>query len=188
MLHRSLEDRVPPGIVNIYQDPRWTNIRWSTNDGTRGTSFEIETAYVVDNIPYVRSAGSTSSSVDIPFTEDTTISFVSGMRICESNIYWANASIDPFLGIFGVTTSAPSSKGTPAYVIVLPVVFGIVILVVAAIVIAVIVSPRVRQFFRPFSKDRENSSTKMLQLDRSDDGESPRAGPSWTKSATPTPH
>lgn len=156
---------------------------WASPTGDKGVVFEIESAFVIDGVPYVRQAADSGNTVseNVYFDSRTILSYFNGARVCEKNMYWTNLSIDPFVGMFSV--SPPSGKGTAAYVIVLPVVFGLVVLAAAIIVVAAIVSPTVRQFFRPFSKDR-NDALRDGHLSLNEEMTSDQAS-GWTKSVKP---
>lgn len=175
---------IAQGYVSMRQDGHWTTMSWTSPEGDRGVSFEIESAYVIDGVPYVRQASETGSIVsaeNVYFDSHTVLSFLAGTRICEKNLYWSNISIDPFIGMFSVGT--PAGKRTAAYVIALPVVFGVVIIAAAIIVIAAIISPTVRRFFRPFARQPlDPHRNGLLSVETAP---SAPATPQWTKPVKP---
>lgn len=170
---------VPRGFLSSFDDSHWTTLTWTSQNRDKSVTFQVESAYVLDGIPYVRLPDADITQMDdLPVPDATVVSFFSGTRVCESNWYWNNISIDPFVGLFSVESNTPAAKRTAVYVIVLPVVFGVVLLLAVGLIIAAIVSPAVRVFFRPFSRKRDNRKGNV----ESQAGE--RAS-GWTKSAKP---
>ena len=145
----------------------------------------MEAAFVIDGLPYIRPKDTEVVEFkNVPFPDGSHLSSLNGARICEDNVYWTNLTIDPFVGVFTVHSNSPT-KGTAAYVIVLPVVFGVVILLVAAVIIAAIISPKVRSFFRPFS-NRGKAHKDFGNLDSGSNDRSSASNTGWTKSARPS--
>lgn len=174
------------GYLSSYDDGHWTTVSWVSPDRSEGITFEVEGAYVIDGLPYVRETDTDIIATDnIPVGFATVLQILSGTRICEDNVHWSNLTIDPFVGIFGVDSSPTGSKGTRAYVIVLPIVFGVVLLLLIAVIIAAIVSPTVRLFFRPFSKKRgiDSNYGNIETNSRTTEGS---GGAGWTKSSKPS--
>lgn len=119
---------------------------------------EADQTCVLDGVAYYRLNESLDPILPLTLSEKTTKSYVSGVRMCEDNIRWEHAWVDPFLGILfnGVDSlSTPSAKSLPLGAKI-GIGVGVGLVIVGCIVIAffLLYSPAFQHTVLPFSKRR----------------------------------